>query len=170
MKIRRLAPLLLLSLIACESGPAGDFPSLARRPIEDAKPEPVATPQPQAPADAALAKRIAAVVADARKGNAAFTAAVAGGGGRISAGAGAAGGSEPWIAAQQALSDIEASRAPSVGALAAIESLLVERLADIAAGKAKGGEAELRAAEAEIGAIVDKQNATLDGLKKRLGS
>jgi len=167
MKLSLLPPLSLIILAACASAPAGEFPSLARRPAESPAPP---APAPAAPpaADATLTARIAALVDEAHKGDDAFASAVAGAERRVSAASGAAAGSEAWIDAQQALSGIEATRAASVGALASMDSLLVERLDAIAAGKAQGGEAELRAAQAEIGAIVDRQTARMDALKGKL--
>lgn len=168
MKTRQMSPLLMLTVAACASSSASDYPSLARRPVESAAPQTDAAPVTPPAADADLSTRIAGLVEQAKKGDAGFASAIAAADRRIAAASGAAAGSEPWIDAQQALSGIETARGDSISALATMDSLLVERLDAIAAGKAQGGETELRAAQSEIGAIVDRQNARLDALKGAL--
>ena len=117
-----------MALVVAAGGCAqqGDFPSLLPRPIEQGvteAPEPV--PVPDGPVDAALAARLAVLVAQAREGQAAFEeqlgptrAAVA------SAGAAA---SESWIEAQVALSRLQSARTPTMTSLGELDVLAAER-------------------------------------------
>jgi hypothetical protein len=114
-----LSLLLAGALAGCVTG--GPFPSLAQRegetlPIE----EPVRTPAAVAD-DAALHARIEALVAQARHGMDAFDAAY-GPAGRAAAGS-APEGSDRWIAAQQAISRLEAARAETTEAAAELDRL-----------------------------------------------
>lgn len=156
----------MLALGACAGGATQDTPSLAPRPIETPRPDP--TPAPAAPAESALLQRIAALVEDARQGDAAFSTAAAAAQPRIARAAGAAAGSEAWIDAQQAVAAVEVSREKSVGAMVAIDSLLSERLNAMAAREAAGGATEIAAAQAEIAGIVDAQANRLAALQRQL--
>ena len=156
----------MLALGACAGGATQDTPSLARRAIETPPPDP--TPTPAAPAESALVQRIAAVVEDARQGDAAFKTAAAAAEPRIARAAGAAAGSDAWIEAQQAVGAVEFSREKSVGAMVAIDSLLSERLNAMAARDAAGGATEIAAAQAEITAIVESQATRLAALQRQL--
>jgi hypothetical protein len=120
-----------LSLIAGCKAPRDDgYPSLLPRPIEKRgfadpapRPEPVATP------DVALDGEVARAKAALRKAGAAF-AGKAGEAERLAARAkGAAAGSEPWIAAQVALAELDTLRGGTAGALADIEKLAIDRAA-----------------------------------------
>lgn len=115
------ASLLLLAGCAAQGG----FPSLAPRAVERIADEEPVTAAPVVPADAALRGLVAELIADARRGQAAFEAALPAAASAVS-GAGPAG-SEGWIAAQQAISRLEAARAPTTIALAALDRLRVER-------------------------------------------
>lgn len=160
-----LAPMLLLA--GCAS--AVDSPSLAPRPIEQrfrAPDAPPPAPPAPAPADAPLAARIDALLKQVRDGDAAFTAAL-GEADRAAASAGAAG-SESWVVAHQRVSALEASRAPATLALGELDMLLIGRLDAVTAGQAQGGIAELEAAQAEAGRIVDAQNQRIDSLRRRI--
>ena len=120
--MRRLALLLLpaMSLLAGCIAP-GPYPSLAMRPDEnEPMTEPVRTP-PVVAADPALARRLAALVAAARQGDARFDEAY-GPTERLARAAGATG-SDSWVEAQQALSRLEASRGGTTDAAAEIDQL-----------------------------------------------
>ncbi|MGF7147539.1 hypothetical protein FHS96_001148 [Sphingomonas zeicaulis] len=156
----------MLALGACAGGATQGTPSLARRPIEAPRPDP--TPTPTGPAESSLVQRIAALVDDARQGDAAFNSAASAAEPRIARAAGAAAGSEAWIEAQQAVAAVEFSREKSVGAMVAIDSLLSERLNAMAARDAAGGATEIAAAQAQISGIVEAQATRLAALQRQL--
>jgi len=129
---------------------SGGYPSLAPRTAE----QPVATETVSAtsslPTDAALDAQVAAMAAQATAGHAVFTRTADESCTAINRGASAAAGSEPWIAAQQALSALEAARAPVLAAAAALNQLVIER------GTATGSAVDLTklaAAQAEVSGI-----------------
>lgn len=160
-----LAPFVLLG--ACAS--AVDSPSLAPRPIEqrfEAPDTPPPPPPAAIPADAPLAARIEALMKQVRDGDGAFAAALGEAERAVSA-AGAAG-SEGWVAAHQRVSALEGLRAPCTLALGELDVLLVGRMNAVAAGEAQGGLAELQAAQAEAGRIVEAQTTRIDSLRSRL--
>lgn len=112
--------ILTLALVAGCAQP-GDFPSLKPRPVEQlTTDEPVRT-APAVAADPALDARIAELLAQARRGEADFEAALPTARRRVAA-AGAAE-SEGWVVAQQALSRLEAARAETVIALGDLDRL-----------------------------------------------
>lgn len=164
---RKSALLAALPLCACAT--AGESPSLAPRPIElrfQAPDEPPPPPPPPLPADAPLAARIEALLGRVREGETAFAAAVSDAEQAVSA-AGATG-SESWVVAHQRVTALEGLRAPSTIALAELDRMLVERMNAVATGEAESGVAELQAAQAEAGRIVDGQNQRIDSLRRRL--
>ncbi|AHE54191.1 hypothetical protein [Sphingomonas sanxanigenens] len=156
----------MMALSACAGGATQNTPSLARRPIETPRPDP--TPTPAVAAETALLQRIAALVEDARQGDAAFGTAAAAAEPRITRAAGAAAGSDAWVEAQQALAAVEFSREKSVGAMVAIDSLMSERLNAMAARETAGGATEIAAAQAQISGIVEGQASRLAALQRRL--
>lgn len=127
-----IAALVVLSTAAACKAPRDDgYPSLLPRPIEKRgfaepapRPAPVATPD--AALDAAVARqRTALARARAAFGGQADAAE------RLAARArGAAAGSEPWIAAQVALAELDTLRGGTAGALANIERLAIDRAAE----------------------------------------
>lgn len=158
-------PILLLSgaamLSACAAG--GAFPSLAPRAVEQ---DDAVAETPDVPAQGAteavdpqLAARLAGLLADARRGQAAFEALLPSATSAV-AGAGSAG-SEAWIAAQLAVSRLEAGRAPSVVALADLDALAI----------AHAGTAALpavMAARGEAQALAVAQQQRIEALQGRL--
>ncbi|TVV74063.1 hypothetical protein [Sphingomonas solaris] len=122
-----LAGLALLSLSAC-AGSVTAYPSLAPRPIEQGAGE-AAMPAVAAPVvlDPAVTARAAALVAQAQRGEAAVETAARGTCPTISRGLRAASGSEAWVAAQQALSVVEAARRDTASARDDIEALVLEQ-------------------------------------------
>jgi hypothetical protein len=142
----------------------GDFPSLAPRPIE--RELAVEQPAPKAPepaADPALAARIAELLGQARAGSAAFETALAAARG-AAAGAGAAG-SDGWIAAQAAVSRVEAARTEVVTALAELDRIGIERARQPTSAADR---AMVTAALNDVQAIADRQHEQLDKLRALL--
>lgn len=167
MTPRRLLAALALFLSGCASAPQ-TYPSLAKRPIESAPVADVAPPPAPVPADAALSAEIARYVEQADKGAAAFDAAHAKADRAVRAAAGAAVSSDAWVAAQVAISALEAARNDSVSALASLDTLYVQRSNAVADGKAGGGLEDIDAARAAALSLVDQQNDRIDAMKARL--
>ncbi|MFN3946334.1 MAG: hypothetical protein ACK4K7_15560 [Allosphingosinicella sp.] len=157
----RLSAALAPALLAAGCVAPGPFPSLAPRAAErdGSVEDPVRAPVPVA-GDAALRARVAALLNEARSGEAAFDRAMA----PAAAAAARAGGqgSESWIAAQQAVSVAEAARAPTVTALAELDALALAR-----AGQPTNQEdyEALLAAVAEAQRLSGGQSARLDRLR-----
>ncbi len=184
--MRRL-PMLLLPiaapavLTACAS--QGDFPSLAPRAVERelsgapvppcAAPGTAAEPAPAAapvalpmPTDPALRARTAALLQQARRGEREFSELLPQA--RAAARRGGAAGSEPWIAAQQLISRLEAARTPTVNAVAELDALSVARSED--AATAPEDIASVLAAAEETRRLADAQRAELDRLNGLLSA
>jgi len=162
--ISRLLPLLPFALVAgCAE--QGSYPSLAPRPIEqalrDADEQP---PRPPLPDDPALAERLAGFVAQARSGVSGFDKELAAAE-RAVATAGAPG-SESWIAAQQAVSRVEAARAVTTRALGELDSFSVSQANARALSDADL--ARLAEATAEVQAIATRQSEALNRLQGAL--
>jgi hypothetical protein len=158
---------LVLTLSACAGTPGGS-PSLAPRAAENLDPRlPVEALGPPAPADAALAAQLRALVEEARAGADAFAARI-GRAEQLAAQAGPAPG-ESWIAAQQALSAALAARAPVTRALAEIDALAARTI------QARGGigAADMEAIEraaAEVRRLSEAQLARTEAVQARLAS
>jgi hypothetical protein len=163
---KRLFPMLVFALSAC--GPGANAPSLLPRAIEkqaNAAPS-LANPATSARITPALRSQIDTLLTRVKAGDAVFTKTDGASGRQISAGKGAAEGSEAWVVGQQAQSALEAARQDSAGALAEIETLLLAQTQAAASDPATGGIAELTAAEAEASAIVARQTARLQELTR----
>jgi hypothetical protein len=142
------------TLAACSD--SGGYPSLAPRSIEQGQPGDAAPAAPALPADSALDAEVATMAAQAEKGHADFTRVAAESCAAIARGAKAETGSEPWIAAQQALSALEAARAPVLAAAASLDRLVIER------GTAAGNAVDLTKlaeAQAEVSAMDTAEQA-----------
>ena len=162
------APAGLLFLSACAASGDG-YPSLAPRAIEQRGEEVVETPlPPPAPADATMGAQIAALLAEARRGDADFTALIEESRRAVSAAKGSGEGSERWLTAQQMLSALDAARQPTAAAMTALDSLYVELAARVTADASVGGLTESEAAHAEVQAIYDRQIAQLAALRDSL--
>jgi len=162
--VRRAASLALL-LSACAAPQAGE-PSLAPRAAEAIDPRvPIPSETDAGPADPALAARIAELMAEVQRGDAAFqgTAQEAE---RLAAAAGPAQ-SDSWIEAQQAVSAMVAARAPVTQALADLDALASSRLA-ATGGIAPGDLAAIQAASAEAGSVGNREAAAIDSLQAQL--
>jgi hypothetical protein len=153
-----LAAALLLSACAAP----GTFPSLAPREAERlyAAGDPLQT-TPEAPDRAAIAEQIGAVSATAGDGNAAFQRELAAAQ-PLAARAGRSG-SESWIAAQQAISRVEAARATTTRALADLDQFASEQARMGPLSIADFG--RLKAAVARLQAQADRQQQAIDRLR-----
>lgn len=159
----RLLLLPLLGLAACV--PEGDFPSLAQRPGErNLSTEAPVRPRVDVPDDPALRARIASLRQQAAEGDRAFDAAFAPS--RAAVNASGPRESETWVEAQQALSRLEAVRAPTTLALADLDRLALTRAAT---PTSEADFAEINAALAAVEQIAASQQARLDGLRAELG-
>ena len=163
---KRLCAALLLILAGCSS-PGGPYPSLQPRAAEaiDPRVQPAAVMN-ERPVAPALAAQLAALVEQARAGDAAFAPAVADAE-RLAAGAGAPQ-SESWIAAQEALSAAIAARKPTAMALADIDALGATAL-QTHGGIAPNDLKAIQDAGAEVSGISRRQTERVDAVQKRLG-
>ena len=154
-------PAVLLS--AC-AAPAGDYPSLLPRPIENLSLAEPVRPVPVATSDAALDAKIATLSREATGAKSAFDAAAARVGKTVNAAAGAAQGSERWLGAQVALAELDVARTAIDVPLAELERLAIDR---VAAGAPPYP--ALDAAFAKANAASADQRATIATLNARLG-
>ena len=154
----------LLALSACAQ--QGEFPSLAPRPVEKAmaesEEEPAVRPvqdDPQLPA------RIAAFVEAGRRGQAAFEAALPEA--RAAVGRAGPSGSDSWIAAQQAISRLETTRATIANALSELDAYATEQARTRPLGP---GDAErIREATETLQRLARDQERQSAELQARLG-
>ena len=163
----RLA-LFCLLLSACSTGPNGHEPSLAPRAAEAIDPRvPIPSEVVAGPADPALLARISELMAEVHNGDAAFQAA-AQNAQALAASAGPAQ-SESWIAAQQAISALVASRAPVTRAISDLDGLASSRL--MASGGILPGDLQaIQSASAEAGAIGNSEAALISRLQQQIGA
>lgn len=159
---RSLTALLALSVTACATG--GEFPSLAPRPVERLSFEEPVKVDPPVAADPALRSRAAALLAEARAGDAAYERAYADALARVRA-AGAIG-SDTWVQAQEAISRVEAARTTTTGALSDLDLLISEQSSEAVNAELWAEIARMRdAAEA----LAAEQARRLDQLKASAG-
>jgi hypothetical protein len=158
--------LLLLSVAAvagCTQAP-GRYPSLLPRPSESqslaepVRPEPVATP------DAALDKQIADIRATLGAAAKAFAAGAQDAEAKIAVARGLPAGSEPWLDAQVALSELASLRQPAVTALSDLEEIAIQRGQ---AGLPRYPALDAAVAEAESASTA--QQARIDALDAAIG-
>jgi len=160
-------PLFLFLMLGACAEPSG-YPSLEPRPIERSAAEsdvPAAPAAAPAAADPARAAHAAALVEQAARGDAAFAKVVAQSCKALTGGLRAAEGSEAWIAAQQALSAIDAARAPVQAAAAELDQLLIDGSNAAAAIDTSG----LAAAGAQIDALDAAEQARVAALSAGKG-
>ncbi|ATY31375.1 hypothetical protein [Sphingomonas psychrotolerans] len=119
-------PALLLALAGCTQSPDA-YPSLLPRPIESQSFAEPARPAAVAAPDAALDARIAEASAGLQTGRQRFAAAAQEAEAKVAVARGVAEGSEAWLNAQTALSNLESLRAPTLATLAALETMASER-------------------------------------------
>jgi hypothetical protein len=158
--------LTVLALSGC-STPGGPYPSLGHRTAETIDPRvEVRRPMNDRPVSAALASRLAALLDEARSGNAAFENSI-GEAERLAASAGAPQ-SEGWIAAEEALTAAIAARKPTTTALTDIDDLAGTAL-QTQRGIAPNELAAIQSAAAEAGALDERQAAKVAAIQKKLG-
>ena len=165
--MRTLPFLLILVPLAGCAATAANEPSLAQRPAELIDPRlPRPAEAPIGPVDPALAGRLGQLIAEGKEGERSFDALVD----RVEAQAFAAGPAqtESWIVAQQSLSGLEAARAKTTAALAEVDSIAAGRIQS-KAGLTTGDLGAVEAASAQLRAMADGQNATIDRIGARLG-
>ena len=175
-------PLTLASAAALLSACAaqGPFPSLSPRPAEyelagrpvppcigssaaAGLPQAGSVPAQPAPPDARLGAELTRLLDQARRGQAEFGEILLGARTRV-ARAGASG-SDAWVTAQQDVSRLEAARAPTVDALAALEALVLAR-PNLGANEADRQSAI--AAADEVRRLAEGQQAEIDRLSASL--
>ncbi|HKT14596.1 MAG TPA: hypothetical protein VJR87_04235 [Allosphingosinicella sp.] len=166
-----LALALLPCLGACAA--AGSYPSLAPRPGEEgtaakAPPPPSdQAPAPIAASDSALTAQLAGLVEQARQGQTAFESALAATATYV--GRAGAAGSESWIDAQKALSQLESARAPTATALSELDALARTRITS--GGSAGDADfAAIAAATETVRAMAEKQDAEIGRLSATLAT
>jgi hypothetical protein len=165
--MRRLLFVSVLLLTACSSAGGGPYPSLQPRAAEaiDPRLEPV-RPMNDRPVTRELASQLAALVDEARAGDAAFEPAAANAE-RLAASAGAAQ-SESWIAAQTALSAAIAARRPTAVAQGDIDAVGAAKLQG-QGGIAPNDLKAIQSAAAEVASVARRQTDRIDAMQRRLG-
>ncbi|WP_033922818.1 hypothetical protein [Sphingomonas sp. 37zxx] len=126
---KRIFLVALGSLLGACAAPDGDYPSLLPRPIEQESFAEPARPEPEASADPALEVKVAEQAAALASAATAFDRAAAEADSLSRAARGSSAGSESWIAAQVALSGLDAMRSATAETLADIERLAIDRAA-----------------------------------------
>ena len=158
-----LFPMIMLS--AC-AAPGGLYPSLQPRAAEAIDPRiPVVRPMNDRPITAGLMARLAALVDQARSGNAQFEGAVADAE-RLAASVGAPQ-SESWIAAQEALTAAIAARRATAQALGDIDEIAATSLQD-QRGIAPNDLAAIQRAATEVAALDNRQAQRINAIQQRL--
>ena len=163
----RGAIVLMLTTLAACSSPGGPYPSLQPRAAEAIDPRvPVIKPMNSRPEAPAIASRLAALVAEARAGEAGFDSAAS----QAERLAGTAGPreSESWIAAQEALTAAIAARRATTQAISDIDGLAASAL-QMQRGIAPNDLAAIKRAGAEVGGIDERQAERIRAIQRRLG-
>ncbi|MDQ2879519.1 MAG: hypothetical protein M3R41_10655 [Pseudomonadota bacterium] len=161
MKPVFLALALPLVIAGCSAVTTQRYPSLLPRAIEarsDA--EPIVAPAGPVAADPTLDRDIAAYRATLTGNAAAFTAAADRAEHAARGARGAAVGSEPWIAAQTALAELDGYRATTSATLTDIETSAIARASD-----AQPAYPALDAAKAEADAMLNDQTARIAAIQ-----
>lgn len=160
----RLIPLaLVLTLVAC-TGPAGSGPSLLPRAVEKQSfDEPAPAPAPVATPDPALDTRIAGILADRMDAATDFAEADKRLSVPLAAGARAKVGSDAWLDAQTALTELDDARGRIADALTGLEQLAIAR-----AATGEPPYPALEAARTETEAQVDRITAIVAARKRAL--
>jgi hypothetical protein len=164
--MRKLLTVSILALSAC-SAPGGPYPSLQPRAAEAIDPRvPITRPVNDRPVTAALRGRLAALIEQARSGDAAFESAVSAAE-RLASAAGALQ-SESWIAAQEALTAAIAARRPTATALSDIDEIGARAL-QTQGGIAPNDLAAIHRAAAEVASLDQRQADRVTAIQRRLG-
>ncbi|GAA0485477.1 hypothetical protein GCM10009096_30260 [Parasphingorhabdus litoris] len=171
MKISLFLILVLgLSLSACAMQ-EGDFPSLAKRPYEDAPAitdTAAPTPAQMATLPVALRNAVDAAIRQSNAAHQAFLGDLPKVKQSVSAARGAAPSSESWVVAQVQLSSLETDRSPSISALADMDALYMQRLDQEFSGEEKGAAALIAKSRERIEAQVSNQQQEIEKLKSGL--
>jgi hypothetical protein len=171
MPDRYLKPLVCvgvsLLLAGCAAGGGdGDFPSLARRPVEGVLTSVQTEPVPPAivPAGAGLNERLSAWTRASAAADAAFQAALPDVEVRVVAAQGTPAGSDSWFAAQQAVSRLDVLRGPLSRIWADVDALYVSKtVADDAEGAA-----EIALLHARLAKLAAEQIEQVEALGARI--
>lgn len=139
----------------------GPWPSLAQRPDERLTIDEPVREAPQIADDSALRVRINALLAEARAGNAEFERDY-GAAAQAASRAGAQG-SDSWMAAQQAISRVEAARGRSSSAAAELHELATARASQPTSAS---DQAALEAAIDQADGVVAAQQARLSRIRR----
>lgn len=118
-----------------------------------------------AQADPELVKTLDALGQQVRRGEAAFDTLYDQVAGTIRVSTSAQVSSEQWVVANVDLGRLEHARYDSVYALAGLDRLYIDRMRDIAGGKAAGGIDEIQAVRIPALALVANQNDRIDALR-----
>jgi hypothetical protein len=149
-------------LFGCHA--VADAPSLAPRPAER---QPVLDPaqasEPDSTLDPALRERLAAILSAGEEANDVFERARAEADAAVTKAQGRPEGDDSWVAAQQALSALEAARAPMQAQVAALAELRVNP--DYAA---RANRDAIDVADQRIGVLNDAQSTAFQALAQRL--
>jgi hypothetical protein len=164
----RALPALLLAA-GC-AGSDTSFPSLAPRAIEAPVPDPdapapAALPVPVAPA---IASRLSAIRTELAQAEAAFATARDDAERLTAAAANAAPGSEPWLAAQQALTGLDAARGSTRAAQALLDELALNQAQSGAPGSYETDRTAIAAEVARAAQVASAQTTAFDTLSGRL--
>jgi len=153
-------------LSAC-STPGGPYPSLHPRAAEAIDPRvPVDRPLNDRPISSTLGARLAALVEQARSGDAAFEGAATTAE-RLAASAGSPQ-SEGWVAAQEALTAAIAARKPTTEALGDIDEVGATAL-QTQGGIAPNDLDAIKNAAAIVGSLDERQAERIRAVQRRLG-
>ncbi|MFY7836192.1 MAG: hypothetical protein ACOVQ0_07915 [Novosphingobium sp.] len=164
------APAIALLIGGCAD--RSQFPSLARRPAEDAY-QSASAARPASPPPSimseGLEERLTSLVAKATEGHTTFESRLPSATRTINAAGGSTKGSESWSVASVALAGLEAARS-----LVALPLADLDRLEAEASNRAvDGSDADLkavRAARVEVEALVQAETQSIDQLKTKLGA
>lgn len=157
----------LLAISGCAMTPSG--PSLAPRAVEQLTAQ-APTPQPlppPIPEDASQQQRVAALLAQARDGNARFKAQLATAEQLAETGVSAPMGGEAWVQAQEALSRVEDARSPIAQSLADLDAL---QIAAAQNGIAPDSAQLLADAVNEVTALDRSEDEALRSLRSRFSA
>lgn len=162
--LRSAATLFLIALMVSGCGARVSAPSLLPRPVER---QPIKAPdeprEAESSVDQSVAAQIATLLAEARTRDAAFQAQREKTSVLVRAAEKASAGSEAWIAAQQAVSALDAARGP-------LQSLVgqIDDLRQVPANAALGNRSAIDAAAAELDKMVQAETAAIGDLTARL--
>ncbi|MGH6787706.1 MAG: hypothetical protein ACREBO_12835 [Novosphingobium sp.] len=164
---RQILVLTIAAMLAGCAGSAGDYPSLARRPVERisgtapvAAPDPA--PAPPAPLSPELAARLTQLGNRVVAAHGKFTAREARARSLVGAAGGAAIASERWAVATVALAELESARSEAMIALADLDALYA---AARIAGEEAGVIGETRT---RVLAVIGREDEVLAELRGRI--